>query len=80
MASLILLPDGNAVSPAVIRSVFHFAGKGVMCRDAQNRLITYIKVANDDHGRRVRDLLIKASSSVGSTQPDWSFLLDESSN
>jgi hypothetical protein len=79
MSNFITLPDGNAISPAVIKSVFYFQGKGVMCRDAQQRPLSYIKVADDDLGHRVRDLLIKAvNDGARALQPDWSFLDEES--
>ena len=75
MSNFILMPDGNAVSPAVIKTVFYYEGKGVICRDAQNRSINYIKISSDDHGRRVRDLIIKAvNEGARASQPDWSFL------
>lgn len=81
MTNFILLPDGNAVSHAVIKTVFHYEGKGVMCRDAQNRPVTYIKISSDDHGRRVRDLIIKAvSDGARADQPDWSFLKSDDLN
>lgn len=75
MSKLILLPDGNAISNAVIKSVIYYEGKGVMCRDAQQRVVSYTKTPIDEHGRRVRDLLIKVvMDGLGATQPDWSFL------
>jgi hypothetical protein len=79
MTKLILLPDGNAISTAVIKSVFYYVGKGVMCRDAQQRTVSYIKISVDEHGHRIRDLLIKAVlDGSGATQPDWSFLTETS--
>ena len=78
MSNFVLLPDGNAISTAVVKSVFHFSGKGVMCRDAQQRVVAYIKLADDDKGQSVRDLLIKAvNDGYKATQPDWSFLNEE---
>ncbi len=78
MAKLITLPDGNAVSPAVINSVFYYQGKGVMCRDAQQRVVSYIPISDEELGMRVRDLLILATSEGSKLiQPDWSFLDEE---
>ena len=75
MKNFILLPDGNAVSPAVIKSVTHYEGKGVILRDAQNRHVSYLQIENDIHGRLARDLIIKTiDEGSKAIQPDWSFL------
>lgn len=75
MKNFILLPDGNAISPAVIKSVTHYEGKGVILRDAQNRHISYLKIDDDNQGRLARDLIIKAiDEGTKAVQPDWSFL------
>ena len=75
MKNFILLPDGNAVSPAVIKSVTYYEGKGVILRDAQNRHVSYLQIENDAHGRLARDLIIQAiEEGTKAVQPDWSFL------
>ncbi|HEY9276746.1 MAG TPA: hypothetical protein VIO87_00895 [Methylotenera sp.] len=75
MSKMILLPDGNAVSNEVVRSVTYYEGKGVMCRDAQARTVCYIKEADVETGRRIRNLLIKVvNDGKAAEQPDWSFI------
>lgn len=75
MSNFILMPDGNAISPAVIKGVIHIPGKGVVLRDAQNRLLSYLKTDNDEHGLLARNLIIKAiDEGVRSAQPEWAFL------
>lgn len=78
MSHWLLLPQGDAVSNVLIKSVSHLVGRGVICRDAQQRIVAFIKVVNDEKGRRVRDLLIKSvNEGPGATQPNWSFLDEE---
>lgn len=78
MSTFIILPCGNAVSNSVFRSVLLFEGKCVICRDAQNRSIVFVKVVDVVKGRRVRDILIKFMTEIhGIPQPDWSFLTDD---
>ena len=55
---MFLLPDGNAISPEVVRSVTHYEGKGVMCRDAQARPVCFIKETDADAGRSIRDISV----------------------
>jgi hypothetical protein len=78
MNKLIDLPDGNALSPVVIKGVHHVPGRGVLIRDAQLRIVAWIMVADDEKARRVRDLM-KAVVNDGyrAKQPDWSFLESE---
>lgn len=77
MSNIIKLPDGNAISPAVIKSVVYYRGKGVMCRDAQTRYVCYIKTSTDEQGELARDLLIKiVNDGARASQPDWSFLIE----
>ena len=73
MTKMFLLPDGNAISPEVVRSVTHYEGKGVMCRDAQARPVCFIKEIDADAGRSIRDILIKiVNEGRTAEQPDWS--------
>ena len=77
MPNLFLLPNGNAISAATVRSV-QLAAKGVQCRDAQNRLVAWIPVSNEELGCKVRDLLISTvQKGLHAPQPDWSFLKNE---
>jgi hypothetical protein len=74
MFKLIIMPDGNAVSPAIIKSV-QLNKKGVVCSDAQRRLIVWIDVTDEEKGKRVRDIMIRvANDGYRAQQPDWSFL------
>ena len=81
MSTLILMPDGNAMSPSLIRSVNLFQSKKglrVVCNDAQQRIIVSIAVADEVKGKRVRDILIQlAADGPRPLQPDWSFLDEE---
>lgn len=81
MSTLIIMPDGNALSPSLIRSVSFFKGKKglrVLCNDAQQRIIVSIAVADEVKGKRVRDILIQlAADGPRPMQPDWSFLDEE---
>ena len=75
MSNFILLPNGDAISNAVIKSVRYVKERGVFCGDAQRRLVVWIEVADVEKGHRVRDILIKfVQESRGIPQPDWSFL------
>lgn len=77
MTNLIVMPDGNALSPVLIKQV-NLYKKGVLCRDAQQRMIAWIPVVNEAKGKRVRDILIRVTADgPRPTQPDWSFLKEE---
>lgn len=77
MSQFILLPNGDAVSNAVIKSVRYVNGRGVVCTDAQQRIAVWIDVPDVEKGLKVRDILIKfAKDSRGIPQPDWSFLTE----
>lgn len=77
MSRLLRMPDGNAIANFVIRSVTYYDGKSVICRDAQQRIVAYIKEPNLDHGKKIRDLLIKVVEDGNNfIQPDWSFLTE----
>ncbi len=78
MYKLIDLPDGNAISPALIRSVQLRKGKGVFLFDAQQRVAAWIPVTDEVKGERVRDLMKRvANDGPRAQQPDWSFLESE---
>jgi hypothetical protein len=77
MTTLILMPDGNALSPDLIRQV-SLHKRGVLCRDAQQRMIAWIPVVDEVKGKRVRDILIRLTADgPRPIQPDWSFLNEE---
>lgn len=70
---MILLPDGNFISAEIIRSVSYVPSKGVICLSAEAKPVCYIREANPEIGKRIRDELIKVV--IGkSDSPDWSFL------
>ena len=78
MSNFIDLPDGNAISTEVIRSVFHVSGRGVICRDDENRIVAYVRSEDDQKSLIVRDLLIKAvRDGYRAVQPDWDFFRQE---
>lgn len=75
MSTFILLPNGDAISNAVIKSVRYVKDRGVSCSDAQRRLVVWIEVTDAEKGHRVRDILIRfVQDPRGIPQPDWSFL------
>lgn len=79
MSHFILLPNGDAVSNAVIKSVRYVKGRGVSCSDAQQRLVAWIEAADVAKAHRVRDIMIKfVKEARGIPQPDWSFLNESS--
>lgn len=74
MSKLIVMPDGNAVSPDVIKSVQLIKNR-VVCFDAQKRLVVWIEVPDDERGKRVRHILTSiVNEGRRAQQPDWSFL------
>lgn len=80
MSTLIVMPDGNALSPVLIKQV-SLHKKGVLCRDAQQRILAWIPVVAEEKGKRVRDILMRlAADGPRPIQPDWSFLNEESAS
>jgi hypothetical protein len=78
MSNLVVMPDGNAISHAVIKSVQLINGKGVLCKDAQQRVAAWVPISDDTKGKRVRDIMIRiVEEGQRSIQPDWSFLESE---
>jgi hypothetical protein len=77
MSTFIVLPNGDAVSNAVIKSVQYKAGRGVACLDSQMRMVFWVPISDLEKGPRVRDILIKfMTEKHGISQPDWSFIND----
>jgi hypothetical protein len=78
MSAYLCLPNGDAVSSSIIKSVRLVSGKGVICTDSQTRLVVWVSVTDDLLGQRVRDILIRfMTEKQGIPQPDWSFLDDK---
>lgn len=73
MSKLIVLPDGNAISLEIVRSVSYVPGKGVICLSAEAKPVCYIRETDPEIGKRIRDELIKIVTGK-SDSPDWSFL------
>jgi hypothetical protein len=81
MSNFIKLPNGDAVSNAVIKSVRYVKDRGVVCSDAQLRMVVWIEEKDVEKGHRIRDFLIKfVQDPRGITQPDWSFLNEQKSS
>ncbi len=70
---MILLPDGNAISSEIVRTVSYVPGKGVICLSAEAKPVCYIKETDSEIGIRIRDELIKIVTGK-SKSPDWSFM------
>jgi hypothetical protein len=71
--SWLVMPNGDAISNNVIKSV-SLHNRGVVCKDAQQRIAAFIQVTDDQKGRAVRDILIKFAKEGRIAQPDWGFL------
>ena len=75
MAKLTTLPNGNAISMPLVTSITLHPGKGVSCRDEQQRMLAWIDVEDIEKAKRVRQTLIRlAQPGVGGVEPDWTFL------
>jgi hypothetical protein len=79
MSQFISLPNGDAVSNSIIKSVRYVKDRGVVCSDAQQRLVAWIEVTDVAKGEKVRDILKKFAMETrrGIPQPDWEFLKSE---
>ena len=75
MAKLTTLPNGNAISMPLVASITLYPGKGVACRDDEQRMLAWIEVTDIEKGKQLRQLLIRlAQPGMGGVDPDWSFL------
>lgn len=78
MTKLFVLPNGNAVAPEVIKSIIWHPGKGVICHDAQQRILFWLRVTDEAKGKRLRDALISVTEQgKDAPVPDWSFLNEQ---
>lgn len=81
MSTFITLPNGDAVSNAVIKSVRYVNERGVVCSDAQRRMVVWIEEKDVEKGHRIRDILINfVQEPRGIPQPNWSFLKEKKSS
>jgi hypothetical protein len=70
MSQWMILPNGDAVTSSVIKSVsLHKAG--VVCRDAQQKVVSWIPTQNQAVGGIVRDKLIAFARDGNAPQPNW---------
>jgi hypothetical protein len=75
MSNLIVLPDGNAVSQAQIKSVTYAKGR-IVCRDAFGNNVVWLEIKDTKQGEKVRDELIRvAQEGPQAMHPDWSFMV-----
>lgn len=78
MSTFIMLPNGDGVSNAVIRTVSYVKDRGVLCGDAQRRPVVWIEVSDVEKAHRVRDIMNKfVQDRRGIPQPDWAFLKEK---
>lgn len=68
------LPDGNHIDHVLVRSVMLYQGKGIALRDAQQRLIAFVRIEDVENAQRGRDLLLDRVKNPRSTDIDWSYL------
>ncbi len=73
------LPEGNQIDTVLIRSVMLYKGKGVALRDAQQRLVAYVKIEDHLKGERARDAIFSRVNNTRTGSIDWSFLKESSS-
>lgn len=75
MAKLTVLPNGNAIAMHLVTSITLHPGKGVSCRDEDNRMVAWIDVTDADKAKQVRQTLIRLTQAgMAGLEPDWSFL------
>lgn len=74
------LPDGNQIESVLVRSVMLYVGKGVALRDAQQRLIAFVKIEDADKGVLAREALLQRVKNQRSTEIDWRFLKTDSAS
>ena len=75
MAKLTVLPNGNAIDMQLVTSITLHPGKGVSCRDDQQRMLAWIDVTDIEKAKQVRQTLIRLTQpGMGGVDPDWSFL------
>lgn len=72
--SWINTPSGDQFAASVVRAVVAYPGKGVILRDAQNRLIAFIKIADPEKAIRARDLITQVVKGKLTYDINWSFL------
>ncbi len=71
MANLLTLPNGNLVSPALIRGVVKFPGKGVALRNEFNKIMDFIREADERRQAVIAQVLKEITSNRDWEQPDW---------
>jgi|GEM_PF-2714189 len=74
--SWINTPSGDQFAASVVRAVVAYPGKGVILRDAQSRLIAFIKIADPEKAIRARDLITQVVKGKRTYDINWSFLTE----
>lgn len=74
--SWINTPSGDQFAASVVRAVVAYPGKGVILRDAQNRLIAFIKIADPEKANRARDLIMQVVKGKRTYEINWNFLTE----
>lgn len=71
MAMPLVLPHGNLITPALIRGVVKFKGKGVALRNEFNKIQDFIPETDARRQQIIVDCLLRVMSSRNWEQPDW---------
>lgn len=71
MAMPLVLPHGNLITPALIKGVVKFKGKGVALRNEFNKIQDFIPETDDRRQQIIVDCLLRVMSRRDWPQPDW---------
>ena len=71
MAMPLVLPHGNLITPALIRGVVKFKGKGVALRNEFNKIQDFIPETDARRQQIIVDCLLRVVSKRDWDQPDW---------
>ncbi len=71
MAMPLVLPHGNLITPALIRGVVKFKGKGVALRNEFNKIQDFIPETDARRQQIIVDCLLRVMSKRDWDQPDW---------
>jgi len=67
----LVLPHGNLITPALIRGVVKFKGKGVALRNEFNKIQDFIPETDARRQQIIVDCLLRVMSKRDWDQPDW---------
>lgn len=71
MANHLTLPNGNLIAPALIKGVIMFPAKGVALRNEFNKILDFIKEADERRQKVIVRVLSNVLSRRDWVQPDW---------